>query len=371
VQPLDPSGAYPDAEVIDALVARGGARTMTYRYDRLDSACTYLGPLANVLGGQVSNNALGTIKRTARFSMLETGELNYLSDLVRPYARLSMPDGGFAEWPLGTFSLSTPDRSLDEVGIVTRDVEAYDLLVVLNDDKVTDRYSVAAGVAYTTALAAVAAGAGLAYAITPSALTLPAAMEWEPGTTKLRIVNDLLAAINYESATIDELGVLICRPYQSPQTRATEYTYADGAASVRRGGARQGLDLFAVANRWTLVKSEPDQAALISTYTNADPLSPTSTVSRGRTIVDFRTEQDAADQSTLDAKAARLAFEASQVFEAVSFDTAAMPMHSDADLLRLELPGLAVAARYVEQTWTLPLSTGATMKHKARRVVTV
>ncbi len=371
MQPLDPSGVYPDAEVVDALVARGGARTMTYRYDRLDASRTYLGPLSNVLAGAVANNALGTIKRTARFTMLETGELDYLSDLVRPYARLAMPDGGFVEWPLGTFSLATPDRLLDEVGVVTREVEAYDLLVVLNDDKTTDRYSVAAGVAYTTALATVATGAGLAYAITPSALTLPAAMEWEPGTTKLRVVNDLLSAINYKSATINELGVLLCQPYQSPTTRPTEYVYADGSASVRRGGTRQGLDLFSVANRWVLVKSEPDQTALTSTYTNADPLSPTSTASRGRTIVDFRTEQDAADQSTLDAKAARLAFEASQVFEAVDFETAAMPMHGDADLLRLELPGLAIAARYVEQTWSLPLTTGATMRHKARRVVTV
>lgn len=371
MQPLDPSGVYPDAEVVDALVARGGARRLVYRYDRLDAARNYLGPLDNVLGGSVANNALATIKRTARFAMRETGELNYLSDLVRPYARLSMPDGGFVEWSLGTFSLATPDRDLDAVGVVRREVEAYDLLVVLNDDRVLDRYSIASGTAYTSAVESVISGAGLAHAVTPSALTLPAAMEWEPGTSKLRIVGDLLAAINYGSATADELGVIVCRPYQSPTTRAIEYTYADGSASVRRGAARQTLDLFAVPNVWVLVKSEPDQAALISTYTNADPLSPTSTVSRGRSIVDFRTEQDAADQSTLDAKAARLAFEASQVFEAVTFDTAAMPMHGDADMLRLELPGLAVSARYVEQTWSLPLETGATMKHKARRVVSV
>lgn len=371
MQPLDPSGTYPDAEVVDALVGRNGGRSVTYRYDRLDAARTYLGPLTNVLSGSVANNALATIKRTARFTMRETGELNYLSNLVRPYARLGMPDGGFVEWPLGTFSLATPDRDLDAVGVVTREVEAYDLLVVLNDDKVTDRYSIASGTAYTTALATVAASAGLAYAITPSALTLPAAMEWEPGTSKLRIVNDLLAAINYASATVDELGVLQCRPYLSPAVRAIEYTYADGSASVRTGKARQTVDLFAVPNRWVLVKSEPDQSALLSTYTNDDPLSPTSTVSRGRTIVDFRTEQDAADQATLDAKAARLAFEASQVFEAVAFETFAMPMHGDSDMLRLELPGLEVAGRYVEQTWALPLETGAKMQHRARRVVTV
>lgn len=371
MQPLDPSGVYPDDEVVDALTARSGTRQLAYRYDRLDRSRNYLGPLDNVLGGSVANNALATIKRTARLTLRETGALNYLSDLVRPYARLTMPDGGFVEWPLGTFSLATPDRGLSAVGVVTRDVEAYDLLSTLNDDRVLDRYSIASGTAYTTAAESVISGAGLASAVTPSALTLPAAMEWEPGTSKLRIVNDLFSAINYQSATADELGVIVGRPYQSPTVRSIEYTYADGSASVRRGAARQTLDLFAVPNVWVLVKSDPDQAALVSTYTNDDPLSPTSTVSRGRSIVDFRTEQDAADQSTLDAKAARLAFEASQVFEAVAFDTAAMPMHGDADMLRLEVPGLAISARYVEQTWALPLATGAMMSHKARRVVSV
>lgn len=282
------------------------------------------------------------------------------------------PRPGFVEWPLGVFVLETPKRVLDDVGVVTREVEAYDLAVVLNDEQVSDRYSIAAGTLYTSAVATIAAGAGLDYAITPSTLALPVAAEWPPGTTKLRIVNDLLAAINYESASFDELGRLVARPYQSPADRAVEYTYADGEASVRLGGAEQELDLFGVPNRVTLVKSEADQgAALVATVTNADPLSPTSTVSRGRTISAYYEDDDAPDLATLQAKAARRLFEASQIFEAVSFETAAMPMHGNLDVLALNLPGLAVDARYVEQSWELPLEVGARMKHRARRVVTI
>lgn len=371
MQPLNPFAAYTVDEVKRALEGRSGSRMLTFRYDRLSSSRVYLGPLGNVLGGEISNNSLADIKRKAVFTMRDTGELNYLSDLVRPWVGLRMPDGGVVEWPVGTFSLSTPSRALSVAGVVTRDVEAYDLLVVLHEDKVTDRYSVAAGTLYTAAVATVASSAGVAASITPSTLTLPAAMEWEPGTTKLRIINDLLGAINYESAFFDELGVLTCQPYQSPDERPIAYTYADGVASVRSGDAEQTVDLFDVANRWVLVTSEPDRPVLVSTYTNDDPLSPTSTVSRGRTIVDFREDEEAADQTTLDAKAARLAFEASQVFEAVDFETALMPMHGNADVLRLEIPGLAVSARYAEQTWSMPLRAGATMKHRARRVVTI
>lgn len=369
MQSLDPSGIYTDAEVIAALTARQGTRMMTYRYDRLDELNNYVEPLDWVLSGSVANNSLADIKRTAKFTVLDRGTINYLKDRVRPWARLAMPDGGVVEWPLGVFLLATPTRALDEVGVVTRDVDAYDQLLVLSQDKVGDRYSIAAGTVYTTAIATLTFG--LASSIVPSALTLPTAMEWEPGTPKLRILNDLLGAINYESAWFDEQGRLICRPYQSPAVRSSEYTYADDEASVRTGGANQTLDLFDVANKWVLVVSEADRAALTSTYTNTSTASPTSTVSRGRTIVDFRGSEDAADQTTLDAKAARYAFEASQVFEAIDFTTAAMPMHSNADVLTLDIPALGVAAKYSEQSWELPLETGARMSHKVRRVVTV
>lgn len=369
MQALDPTGFYDDADVITALTARQGVRSIAYRYDRLSELNNYIEPVDWVVGGSVANNSLADIKRTAKFRVLDRGSINYLKDRIRPWACLSMPDGGTVEWPLGVFVLSTPARGIDQADVVTRDVDAYDQLLVLSQDKVGDRYSVAAGVLYTTAISTLTFG--YASNIVPSTLALPAPMEWPPSTSYLRILNDLLAAINYQSASFDELGRLVCQPYLSPASRSSEYTYADGEASVRTGTAEQTLDLFNIPNKWVLVKSEADQAALTSTYTNTSATSPTSTVSRGRTIVDFRDGEDAADQTTLDAKAARYAFEASQVFESLKFSTLAMPMHSNADVITLNIPGLAVDAKYSEQAWSLPLAPGATMTHEARRVVTI
>lgn len=367
MQALDPTGRYSDDEVIDALSGHRGTRVMAYRFDRLNELNTYVEPVDVMVNASVSNNALADIKRTAKFTLLDTSAINYLKDRIQPWARLRMPDDGFVEWPLGVFLLSTPTRSLGANGVVTREVEAYDQLLVLRDDTVSDRYSVAAGVLYTDAISAISFG--LASSIVPSTLALPATMEWEPGTTKSRILNDLLAAINYESAWFDELGRLVCRPYQSPAVRAPEYHYAANEVSVITGNVDQTLDLFDVPNKWVLVKSEPDQAPLIGTFTNTSPTSPTSTVSRGRVISDIRTEQDAADQATIDALAERAGFNASQVFEQVKFTTASMPMHSNADVLNLALPGLAISDKYSEQTWELPLKSGARMTHTARRIV--
>jgi hypothetical protein len=284
---------------------------------------------------------------------------------------IELPDTrpGYVEWPLGVFLLATPERTVDDDDVVMREVDAYDQLLVLQQDKVADRYSIPAGTVYTTAIATLVFG--LAASIVPSSLTLATTLEWEPGTTKLRILNDLLAAINYESAWFDETGRLVCRPYQSPAVRGPEYTYNDDNASVITGKVGQTIDLFGVPNKWVLVKSEADLPAIVGTYTNTSPTSPTSTVSRGRVIVDFRTEEDAADQTTINAKAARLGFEASQVFENVKFNTAAMPMHSNADVVALKIDALAIDGKYSEHTWELPLETGATMAHTVRRVVSV
>ncbi len=373
MQALDPLGVYPEAEVIDALTSRYGTRTLDFRFDRLSSTNTYLEPCDFVEHAAVSNNALADIKRTAEFTVLDRTGINYLRDRVRPWVRLAMPDGGHVEWPLGVFLLSTPGRDLEPSGVVSRDIVAYDQLVVLNDDKITDRYSIAAGVVYTTAIATLVAtvvGLGL-YSITPSALALPAAVEWEPGTTKLRILNDLLGAINYDTAFFDESGKLICRPYQSPAVRPIEYTYADDASGVRIDSARQTLDLFNVPNKWVAIVSEPDRPVLRSEYTNVNPDSPTSTVSRGRTITRIIPEVDAADQTTLDAIVARYAFEASQVFENVRLSTAIMPFHSNADVVALNVPGLALDGKYSEHSWSFDLEVGARMSHVVRRVVTV
>ncbi|MGG5741367.1 hypothetical protein ACP6L7_31230, partial [Bacillus cereus group sp. IBL03679] len=60
--------------------------------------------------------------------------INYLSDRIKPYMEIEMPDGNWLEFPLGVFLLNSPTRS-DQVKGVYRDIEAYDQLVILQEDK--------------------------------------------------------------------------------------------------------------------------------------------------------------------------------------------------------------------------------------------
>ena len=355
-------------------VILAGSRRFSFRYELLDKNNVGKGDLDTVTDATVSMDWLANIKRKLTMTMRDGGSLtiDWLSDRIRPWVRLHLPPFGeddWVEWPQGVFLLNSPTRSTDDAGTVWRNVSGFDQGQVYADDKVESRYTVAAGEAYTTAVSTLLGSVDAT--ITTSSATLPVAREWDPGTSKLRIINDLLDAIAYESLSFDEWGRAVVRPYVLPSHRPEEFVYADGDSSLMLARVDQELDLFSVANKWVLVVSNADQNPITSIYTNTSASSPTSTVRRGRVILDFRTEEDAADQGALDAKAQRLAFEASQVYEALVFSTGTMPIHSGNDVYRISFSPLAVNGAYAETGWTMPMKIGAAMQHKARRVVSV
>lgn len=371
----NPNG-HTAAEVRDALQGKCGSRRWSFRYALLDSASRYVEDLDNVLAGSVSQSWLADIKRTAAFTIRERGGIDYLSDRIQPWVRLHLPPYGekdWVEWPQGVFLLTSTSRKSSSAGVITREVEGYDQLQVYADDLLVSRYSVAAGTVVTTAVRTLLQSVLIPPAInlTTHAGTVVAAKEWEPGVSKLQMINDLLDMINYESLSFDETGTALVRPYRSPAERGEEYAYADDDRGLMFPETEQTLDLWSVKNRWVLSVSEPDQPALVASYTNANPASPTSTVRRGRTLTDFRTEQEAVSLAALQEKAKRLAFEASQVYEVVPFRTGLMPIHSGNDVYRVRLERLAINAKYAETSWKMTLKAGAAMDHSARRVVTI
>lgn len=326
----------------------------------------------------VDNNDLADVaKRTCSVTLAASSPFDQLAELFRPYVTLRFASGGVATWCLGTFLLSSSTtRALAQAGSSSLPFVGYDRLLVLDEDKITDRFVCAAGATVTTQVGTVIDGAGLpSTGVVASALTLPAAMEWEPGTPKLKIVNDLLSAIGYRSLYADELGVPRAEPYVDPASAPVVWAYAADATSVILPDVDVTLDLFNVPNRWVAFVSEPDRPPLTSTYTNTNPASPTSTVSRARTIVEVVQLQQATgeappvDQTTLDAKVLQLAQTASQVYTDAEFTTGMMPFHGSGEVFTLDVGD--GPQRYREHTWSIDLRPGGTMKHRFRRVVAI
>jgi hypothetical protein len=367
--PLARNG-FTAAQVTDALHGRSGSREVKFRYDLLASSDQYKKTLTAVESGEVAMASLADIKRTARFSLRDDPEIDWLSDRIQPWCLIRV-GSGWAEFPLGIFLLNTPKKTVRRRQLY-RDIEAYDGIQVLADDKFVARYTLAAGEGYYGAIIGILSAAGITKTnIEYTALTLPIAKEWPPGAPRITAVNELLREINYTQLWHDEYGYYIATAYRSPSVRAPDYTYAEGELSVLSPEPEEELDLFNIPNKWVVVASNPEAAALTSTYTNSNPDSPTSTVSRGRIIVDYREVDNIADQASLDAYTQRIAFEASQVYNLISFETAIMPMHSYADVLQLVYSPLGLNGKFVETNWTIPLKAGAMMKHQARKITQI
>lgn len=373
-------------------------RRTDFRFELLDKDGKKKKELQTVLGGSVEHQTFATIKRTAKFAIKDDPDIDYLSDRIKPYVRLYVPEGkvlgryytfysqqfapllkeikdiqksGWVEFPLGVFLLSSPTKK-EENGVIVREVDAFDGLVILNEDKFAERYGFAAGTTYYQAVTSLLQGAGITqYNIGHTDKTLPRDIEFEIGTSKLLAINELLRAINFEPIHVDVNGYFISQEYRSPSLKTPEYYYVTDSQSVTFGGMSEELDIFNVANKWVAVVSNAELEPLVSVYENNSPVSPTSIVNRGRTIVDFREVDNAADQESLDAYVERIAFEASQVYGKVEFETAIMPFHDYNDVFEVDFADLGVKGLYSETAWSFPFEVGGRMKHSVRRVVNI
>lgn len=285
-------------------------------------------------------------------------------------------EGEWLEYPLGIFLLSSPEK-VEQGPEVYREIEAYDGSIILEEDKFTDRYTIKAGTRYDLAIIKILKDAGIKkYNIEETDKVLPNDSEYEPGVSKLVVVNELLDAINFTPLWVDEWGYFTASRYIPPSERAPDYEYLDDELSVIENGSSEELDLFSVPNKWlvtyeNLDGGEDEKIFLQSVYENNNWNSPTSIQSRGRVIVDYRTIDDIADQEALDAYTKRIAEEASQIYGKIKFTTANMPFHSYMDIIRIRNQTLEIDDNYTETSWKIPLEAGGKMQHEGRRVVNI
>jgi hypothetical protein len=368
----NPNG-HTATEIRAALSGLSGSRRWSFRYSLLNKTNGLIKEdLDTVISCSVEQNWLDDIKRKAKFTIRDTGEIDFLADRIMPRARLHLAPYGAQDWveyPLGVFLLNSPKRQAESTGLVTRDIQGYDQLQTLSDDTATTRYSLSKTANVISSVSALLGG--ISKVVTPNAGIMDFAQTWEPGTTKLRIINDLLARVNYNSLSFNELGQAIVSPHVALDKRTMEWTYADDDYGLLVPGGEQELDLFSIPNRVVMYRSDPDKPLLKAVATNDNPASPLSTVRRGRVITRVESNAPAPSQLYLNARAAILLRAASQVYESVTFETGLNPLHSGNDAYRLKYGPLALNSPYVEQSWSMELKAGAKMKHVARRVVSI
>ena len=358
------TGGYTAEAVQKALHAAYGSRRIYYRYDRLDAHKVTLGALY-AEDGSIKLDYNADIMRTGRFTIRDDPAVNWQAELLRPWFGLIMPDGGRAEWPLGLFYMPTAPKTGSRH--VYREIEAYDTTTILWDDQVTSRYQIPKGSKYTAALSAIFASVGVFDAIIePSESVAQTALEWEAGTAKGEIVQQLLTADNYEPLMADAWGRWRCRKYKDPRARRAEYNYTADELSVMLPDPTVDDDLFHLPNVFVGVVSRPDRPAMSFTYEITDPKSPLAAVNRGgRHVTETKIYEDAASAIALEADVRRRASQASSYFSSLKFSTAPMPHHAAGDVLWIEDGD--IRGKYQEMKWSLDLQAGGEMKHEVQK----
>ncbi|MCI9458659.1 MAG: hypothetical protein HFE44_17095 [Oscillospiraceae bacterium] len=314
--------------------------------------------------GSVDLDVSADIIRTASLTLTE--KLDWLNVEIRVVEEINGKP-----YPLGIFVPSSPTEQVQGGGRKTYDVECYDRTIRLQQSGFIAPLLLKAGTPYLDAVQQIAedAGAGSILIKDDQYHTLPTDRVFERGTNRLQAINSLLDEINYNPIVCLADGTFMLSAYQDKPIEHPEITYDGTTCKALSPGYTSTLDAFHVPNVFFVTVSNPDMIMSYSSqYINDNPESPFSTVRRGIEIV---TELDPPDviggQEELDIWCRRKAMEITDISETITFQTLTMPVHEYKDVISLDYRGHT--GIYQETGWTIPLSAGGLMSHKARRIL--
>lgn len=280
------------------------SRVTSYRFELLthnaDGTDSLSGYLDGVLpGGQAAWQWNQAVKGTLSIKVFDLAQaqpgMTRISDVdltkvrVRPVLLIQ----GLPEIPLGVYLVTAGPETWRDTGR-TFELELHDRATVLDQDQVSVTFTADTTTPILTQVANLIATAGEKF--TPDGTetrTLATAQVWDIGTTKLKIVNDLLAALNYNSLAVTGHGDFIATPYVRPAVRTITYALlngiprelVDGSLSIYQPDWNRDRDVWGVPNKVVAVGQGTGTAAPPSgSYTNTDPTSPFSYAARGRWI---------------------------------------------------------------------------------------
>lgn len=316
-------------------------------------------------------NAQISMDNTAEIKMTMTGDfeindrVNTLTDRLQVIMHI---DG--TEHSLGKYVICGIEPQTTPAGRRVGSYTAYDLTYLVQGSKTEKRHYIAAGTKYTDALQTLLIESGITdYIIEPNDATIRTDREdWEPGTSRLTICNDLLKEINYNSMWMDLKGAIRCSKYRQATAENIEHRYLAGQYSMLYPETSQVIDTFERANVFIrVVEDAENDTPLRAESVNNDPDSALSTVNQMRRVVDYDTLDNIASQSELQAYVDNLKFKSLLATTETTFSTAPNPVHQAFDVVALSFG--QESGIYAETSWSIDLSAPYRMQHTGKQVI--
>lgn len=336
-------------------------RKIRFEYELYDKNSVFKKKLKSIKSCSVRYVSLGQLKGSATFVTKDRNDIDYLNDRIRIVCFIDE-----VRHLLGEYLISSSKKMVQSSGVY-RECTCYSKLLILQDDKVKDRYVVNLG---TNVIFEVKRILGaLPHSIADSPLTLQSSKEWDIGTSKLQIINDLLDVINWSSLRVDVNGVFTTQPYVLPIDRSVDFILKDDETSILYRGQQEDLDAFSVPNVIILRTNNSDiTPPLSSVYENRNIDSPTSIENRGREIVYFEEITDVPNQAILNDMARKKLYEKTDVYAHVEISTAIQP-EAFGYLKCVHLQTKDFNDKYIQTSCEIDCKAGGVMKRSLRKVV--
>lgn len=287
-----------------------------------------IGLLDGVESGSVTLSATSRLRASGQLSLTETSQR---IDWFNMHARIDYVPVGMEGWPVATFVMSSPTRSVNDHR-VTREVELLSTLAYL-DRMATDRIEHVENAHLTDnerwgligRYAAKAHNLRMGFRKfgdygrvgVPSLIN--EAIAYDVGTNVLTMLNDCARLVGWGALTPDPYGVITGGPYIRPSRRPVSYVFREGDSAIHSADWTIDRDIFSVPNVVVCVGtpgSDDTQRgddkfyagpspAVVGVARNDSPRDPLSTVNRGE-IVHVETGVKATSQAAINQVAQRI-----------------------------------------------------------------
>lgn len=294
----------------------------------------------------------------------KTLSFDMFKDRLRP---VLLVDG--KESPLGIYMIVAAPKTVTDTGTYYT-LEAYDETMLLKQASFENRAFYGAGTKFLTVVENILTSVGLTDVyVENSNSSAPEDFEIAPGENYLDTINDILDAINFQHVYADANGTINIR--KVTDRTSPEFVYRSSEHYSLSPKLTEETDIYDLPNVIVGVFSSPDEdTPTVYKKVNDDPNSIISTVNRGYKVVKTINLRNSSTETDLEGYIDRVAFDAMQATESVTFETVAEGGHEPNTPIQIDTEN--VRGLFIEKGWDMSISAGTfQMTHRAERKVFV